>query len=177
MSEIITMPKFYSNREVAEILGIQPATVRQIKSRKADELQGLWTNDNEDGETIWSQEGLDKIAELVNTDKTKEYRAGALARRTQKAIAVDRSELNYSHDSQSSTRTGHEVSSYELPDTTASGGRYADLPEQVGDAIGTTLADSDGIHRMDVQVVKSFLRRANLSDVNIDIAALLGRKS
>lgn len=176
MSEIITMPKFYSNREVAEILGIQPATVRQIKSRKADELQGLWTNDNEDGETIWSQEGLDKIAELVNTDKAREYRAGALARRTQEAIAVDRSELNYANE-QSSTRTGHEVSSYELPNTTASGGRYADLPERVGDVIGKTLADQDGIRRMDAQVVKSFLQATNLSSVNIDIEALLGKKS
>ncbi|MCA6524032.1 MAG: hypothetical protein IM596_19945, partial [Pseudanabaena sp. M051S1SP2A07QC] len=109
-------------------------------------------------------------------DKAKEYRAGALARRTQEAIAVDRAELNYANE-QTSTRTGHEVSSYEIPNTTASGGRYADMPERVGDMIGSTLADPEGIRRMDNQVVKSFLKAVNLSDINIDIEALLGKQS
>jgi hypothetical protein len=39
------------------------------------------------------------------------------------------------------------------------------------------LLQPDGVRRMDTQVVKSFLQAVNLSDVNIDIEALLGRKS
>jgi hypothetical protein len=85
--------------------------------------------------------------------------------------------LNYSEVEQSSTKTGHEVSSYDLPNPTASGGRYADLPERVGEMNGSTLVDPQGIRRMDTQVVKSFLKAVNLSDVNIDIEALLGKKS
>lgn len=177
MSEIITMPKFYSNREIAAILGCTPEYIRKLKSQKGDQLVGLWDNNNPEGETVWSEEGLEKLSELISTDKAKEFRASALARRTQEAIAVDRAELNYGDADESSPRTGHEVSSYELPNTTASGGRYADLPERVGDAIGNTLADPEGIRRMDTQVVKSFLQAANLSDIGIDIEALLGRKS
>ena len=175
MNEMITVSKVYSNREIAEILGCAPETVRQVKSRKGDQLEGLWSQDGT-GETTWTEEGLEKLSQLINTDKAKEYRAGALARRTQEAIAVDRAELNYANE-QTSTRTGHEVSSYEIPNTTASGGRYADLPERVGDMIGSTLADPEGIRRMDNQVVKSFLKAVNLSDINIDIEALLGKQS
>ncbi len=177
ITETITVVKFYSNREVAEVLGCTPEYIRKLKSTKKDELEGFWRNDSPDGETAWSEDGLNKLSELVKTDKAKDFRAGQLARGTQEAIAVDRSALNYPNESQSSTRTGQDINSYEVPSPTASGGRYADLPERVGDAIGNTLADRDGIRRMDTQVVKSFLQAANLSDIGIDIEALLGRKS
>jgi hypothetical protein len=175
MLETITVPKTYSNKEVAQILGCSEDYVRQLKNRNEEDLIDLWRKDGT--KTEWSQEGLDKLAELASTLEAKEYCRTALARRTQEAIAVDRSELNYSSETQSSTRTGHEVSSYELPSPTASGGRYANVPEQVGDAIGTALASPDGIRRMDTQVIKSFLQAVNLSDVNIDIETLLGKKS
>jgi hypothetical protein len=45
------------------------------------------------------------------------------------------------------------------------------------DMIGSTLASPEGIQRMDTQVLKSFLQAVNLSDINIDIEALLGKKS
>lgn len=85
--------------------------------------------------------------------------------------------MNYSEVEESSTKTDREVSTYVLPNTTASGGRYADLPERVGETIRSTLADPDGIQRMDTQFVKSFLQAVNLSDISIDIEALLGKKS
>jgi hypothetical protein len=174
MSEIITMPKFYSNREVAEILGVQPATVRQIKSRKAEQLQGLWRNDNEDGETVWSQEGLDKLAEFVNTDEAKQFRAGALTRRTQDAIAVSRSEISYQNNiDQSSTRTGHEVSSYEVKSPVAEGGRYHGLPARIGDAIASQMVDKGAIDEIDNAVVDGLLRALDMGD--IDIKTLLNK--
>ena len=178
MLETITMPKLYTNDDVAKILGVESATIRQVKSRKTDELDGLWQTDASDAKkTFWTEEGLAKLSELIQTDEAKQFRSTALARRTQEAIAVDHAELNYPESQEISPRTGQEVSSYELPNTTASGGRYADLPENIGDLVGTTLASQDGIRRMDTQVVKSFLKAANLSDIGIDIEALLGKKS
>lgn len=174
--ETITVPNFRTNKEIAEMFGCTPEYIRKLKSTRAEDLAGLWDNNNPDGETVWTEEGVEKLSQMISTDKAKEYRAGALARRTQEAIAVDRAELNYANE-QTSTRAGHEVSSYEIPNTTASGGRYADMPERVGDMIGSTLADPEGIRRMDTQVVKSFLKAVNLSDINIDIEALLGKQS
>jgi len=175
MLETISVSKSYSNSEIAKILGCKEEYVRQLKARNEEALEGLWSKDG--NKTEWTQEGLDKLAELAQTLEAKAYRDSALARRTQEAIAVDHADLNYSDGQESSPRTGQEVSSYELPSTTASGGRYADLPETLGDMVGTTLASQDGVRRMDTQVVKSFLKAANLSDIGIDIEALLGKKS
>lgn len=166
-SQIITMPKFYSNREVAEILGIKPATVRQIKARKADELAGLWENNNPDGETVWTQEGLDKISEFVNTDRAKEFRAGQLARRTSDAIAVDRAELNYSEVEQDSTRTGHEVNSYEIKSPVGEGGRYKGLTKRIGGAIADQMIDNGAIEEIDNAVIDGLLRGLSIGDINV----------
>lgn len=166
MSEMITMPKFYSNREVAEILGIQPATVRQIKSRKAEQLDGLWRNDNDDGETLWSQEGLDKLAEFVNTDEAKQFRAGALARRTQEAIAVDRAEVSYQNNQEVSTRTGNDSAEYVVNQ-----GRYSQLPEKIGGAIAGQMINDGAVERIDQAVVKGLLSSLNMGD--IDLSTLL----
>lgn len=111
MTETITVTKFYSNREIVEILGCSPEYIRKLKSTKSEELKDYWRNDGADNETAWSEDGLNKLAEMMSTDKAKEFRAGKLARRTQEAIAVDRA--NYSEVDQVPTRTGHEVNSYE----------------------------------------------------------------
>ncbi|WP_434683996.1 hypothetical protein [Pseudanabaena minima] len=173
MSEMVTMsvPKTYSNKEIASILGCSEEYVRQLKNRNEEALIGLWGKDGT--KTEWTQEGLDKLAELANTLEAKEYRASALARRTAEAIAVDRAELNCP-DSQDSPRTGQEVSAYEIPSPTAKGGRYADLPEKVGTAIGNRILDNDGLKRMDKAAAMTLLKAANLGDIGIDIDALLG---
>lgn len=169
MSEIITMTKFYSNREVAEILGLKPASIRVMKQRHADQLQGLWDNNNPDGETFWSQEGLEKLAEFSQTDEAKEFRSSALARRTQEAIAVDRAEISYQNEVQNtSTRTGHETAAY-----TINHGRYSGLEENLGDAIAKQKIANGAIKRIDAAVVSHLLRELNLGD-DIDIGALLG---
>ncbi len=162
MLETITMPKFYSNREVAEILGVQAATIRQVKSRKADELAGLWENSNPDGETVWSEEGLAKLSEFIHTDASKEFRSGALARRTQEAIAVNRSELNYD-DSEISPRTGQETTAYTINE-----GRYSQLPEKIGGAIAGQMINDGAVERIDKTVVSTLLSHLNLGDIDID---------
>jgi len=176
MTETITMPKLYSNREIAEILGCAPETVRQVKSRKADQLEGLWSQDGS-SETVWTQEGLEKLSELINTEKSVEFRSSALARRTQEAIAINRSETNqeiavsdnsnlYQNIDQSSTRTGTETASY-----TINQGRYSQLPERIGGAIaGQTIGDG-ALERVDKAVVSGLLRGLNIGD--IDVEALL----
>ncbi|MEA5487482.1 MULTISPECIES: hypothetical protein [Pseudanabaena] len=172
--ETITVPNFRTNREVAEMFGCTPEYIRKLKSTKADELEGLWENNNPDGETTWNEEGVEKLSELIKTDKAKEYRASALARRTQEAIAVDRSELNYG-ESLDSPRTGQDINSYEVPSPTAQGGRYADLPEKMGDMISDRMIDDGAIARMDKRVATNLLKAANLSDIGIDLDALLGK--
>jgi hypothetical protein len=167
MSEIITMPKFYSNRDISQLLGCSPEYVRKLKSTRKDELEGLWNNDNPDGETYWTQEGLDKIASMMQTPQAKEYCAGALARRTSEAIAVDRAEL-YQNNEQASTRTGHETAAYTINE-----GRYSDLEENLGDAIADQKIANGAVKRIDAAVVKRLLNALNMGD-DIDIGALLG---
>lgn len=171
MSEIITMPKFYSNREVAEILGLKPASIRVMKQRHQEDLSGLWNNNNPDGETVWSQEGLEKLSEIATTEEAKQFRAGALARRTQEAIAIDRANdqtevANYNPQTQP-PKTGHETAAY-----TINQGRYSQLPEKLGDAIGDGLIQEDAVNRTDRAVMKRLLSELNIGD--IDIEALLG---
>ncbi|MFM7886735.1 MAG: hypothetical protein ACKPCM_08615 [Pseudanabaena sp.] len=165
--EMITIPKTYSNREIAEILGCAPETVRQVKSRKADQLEGLWSQDGS-SETVWTEEGLEKLAELINTEKSQQFRASALARRTQEAIAVDRAELYQNDIENSSTRTGHETAEY-----TINKGRYSQLPEKIGGAIAGQMVNDGAIERIDKAVVSELLRSLNLGD-DIDIETLLG---
>jgi hypothetical protein len=172
--ETITVPNFRTNREVAEMFGCTPEYIRKLKSTKADELEGLWENNNPDGETTWTEEGVEKLSELIKTDKAKEFRASALARRTQEAIAVDRSELNHPNESHSSPRTDQEVSAYEIPSPTAQGGRYSDLPERMGTAIGNRILDDDGLKRMDKAAAMTLLKAANLGNIGIDLDDLLG---
>ncbi|TYQ29193.1 hypothetical protein PseudUWO311_03425 [Pseudanabaena sp. UWO311] len=171
--ETITVPNFRTNREVAEMFGCTPEYIRKLKSTKADELEGLWENNNPDGETTWTEEGVEKLSELIKTDKAKEFRASALTRRTQEAIAVDRAELNHP-SSQDSPRTDQEVSAYEIPSPTAQGGRYADLPEKMGQAIGNRILDNDGLKRMDKAAAMTLLKAANLDNIGIDLDDLLG---
>lgn len=178
MSETITMPKFYSNREVAEILGLKPASIRVMKQRHSEELAGLWRNDSDDGETTWSQEGLEKLAEFSQTDEAKQFRSSALARRTQEAIAISRSEINqeaiavnddstlYQNNQNVSTRTGHETTAYSINE-----GRYSQLPEKLGGAIASSMINDGAVDRIDKAVINGLLRELNIGD--IDIEALL----
>lgn len=180
MTETITVQKFYSNREIAEKFGCTAEYVRKLKSTRKDELAGLWTNDTGDNETCWTQEGLDKIASMMQTPQAKEYCASALARRAQEAIAITRSETNqeaivtndsnlYQNDvDQSSTRTGRETAAYTINE-----GRYSQLPEKIGGAIATTMVNDGAIDRIDKAVVSGLLRELNLGD-DIDIQTLLG---
>ena len=161
MTETITIAKFYSNREISEILGCAPETVRQVKSRKADQLEGLWTQDGS-SETVWTQEGLEKLSELINTDKSQEYRASALTRRTQEAIAVDRAEL-YQNNDEVSTRTGNETADY-----TINQGRYSELPEKLGGAIATQMINDGAVNRIDAAVVNGLLRNLNIGDIDVE---------
>jgi hypothetical protein len=167
MNELIAMPKFYSNREVAEILGCAPETVRQVKSRKAEQVAGLWDNNNPDGETIWSEAGLNKLSELINTDKSKDFRAGALARRTQEAIAMDRAELAY-EDKDNSPRTRQVSGTYEVQSPTSEGGRYSGLSERLGAAIADRMIDKGAIDEIDKAVVNGLLRGLDVGDIEVD---------
>ena len=169
MSETITMPKFYSNREISEILGCSPEYIRKLKSSKADELAGFWTNDNQSSETVWNEEGLHKFSELISTDKAKEFRAGKLARRTQEAIAVDRA--NYGDAEEVSTRTGHEVNSYEVPNNNS--GRYSGITKKIGGAIATQMINDGAIEQIDNAVIEGLLNGMKIGDINIE--ALLGK--
>ena len=167
MIETITVPKFYSNREIAEILGCSPEYIRKLKSSKADELAGFWTNDSQSSETVWNEEGLHKFSELISTDKAKEFRAGKLARRTQEAIAVDRA--NYGDAEEVSPRTGHEVNSYEVPNNNS--GRYSGLTDKLGGAIATQMINDGAIGEIDKSVVTHLLKGMSIGD--IDVEALL----
>lgn len=180
MTETITMTRFYSNREVAEILGCKPEYVRKLKSTRKDELANLWRNDAGDNETFWTEEGLNVLASMMSTPQAKEYCAGALARRTQEAIAITRSEVSseaiatndsnlYQNSDQSSTRTGHETAAY-----TINHGRYSGLEENLGDAIAKQKIANGAVKRIDAAVVSGLLRELNLGD-DIDIGALLGK--
>ncbi|CAN1213521.1 DNA-binding protein [Tumidithrix helvetica PCC 7403] len=167
MSEIITMPKFYSNREVAEILGCAPETVRQVKSRKAEQVAGLWDNNNPDGETCWSEAGLNKLSELINTEKAKEFRAGALARRTQEAIAADRAALEYGNGD-NSLRTSQVSGTYEVQSPTGESGRYAGLTERLGAAIAGQMIAKGAIAEIDMAVVNGLLKGLEVGDIDVD---------
>ena len=175
MLETITLPKTYSNKEIAEILGCAPETVRQVKSRKADQLEGLWSQDGT-SETVWTQEGLEKLSELINTEKSVQYRSSALARRTQEAIAVSRSETNqeaiavsedpilYQNNiDNSSTRTGHETAAY-----TINQGRYSQLEENLGGAIADQKIANGAVDRIDRAVVKGLLSALNMGDIDVE---------
>ncbi|MCA6572107.1 MAG: hypothetical protein IM535_15010 [Pseudanabaena sp. M38BS1SP1A06MG] len=180
MSEIITMPKFYSNREVAEILGLKPASIRVMKQRHAEELKGLWDNNNPDNETVWTEEGLNKLSEFAQTEEAKNFRAGALARRTAEAIAIDRSELDepqseaiavnpnqYDLSTRTdSPRTGQQTTAYTINE-----GRYSQLPEKLGGAIAGKMVADGAIDRIDKAVVSGLLSELNIGD--IDVEALL----
>jgi hypothetical protein len=181
MLETITMPKLYTNREVAEILGVQPATIRQVKSRRAAELTGLWRNDNDDGETVWSEEGLAKLAEFVHTDEAKQFRSSALARRTQEAIAIDRSEMiepqseaiiNTDTDYDLSPRTDSPRTTQESTAYKINEGRYSALPEKIGGAIAGQMINDGAVERIDKAVVSGLLSKLNIGDINVE--ALLG---
>jgi len=175
MLETITVPKTYSNKEIAEILGCSPEYVRKLKSTRKDELVNLWTES--DGETSWTEEGLNVLASMMSTAQAKEYCAGALARRTQEAIAVSRAETNqeaiavsesnnlYQND-QSSTRTGTETAAYTINE-----GRYSQLPERIGGAIAGQMIGDGALERVDKAVVNGLLRGLNIGD--IDVEALL----
>jgi len=177
MLETITVPKTYSNKEIAEILGCSPEYVRKLKSTRKDELVNLWTES--DGETSWTEEGLNVLASMMSTNQAKEFRAGQLARRTQEAIAVSRSETNneaiavsdgsniYQNEiNNSSTRTGTETASY-----TINQGRYSQLPERIGGAIAGQMINDGALVRVDNAVVNGLLRGLNIGD--IDVEALL----
>ena len=166
MPETITITKFYSNREIAEILGCTPEYIRKLKSTKSEELREFWRNDAGDGETAWSEDGLNKLASMMSTPQAKEFCAGKLARRTQEAIAVDRSEL-YQNENEVSTRTGHEVSSYEIKSPTSEGGRYAGLPTKIGGAIAAQMVSGGAINEIDNAVVEGLLKAMSMGDINV----------
>jgi hypothetical protein len=179
MLETITVPKTYSNKEVAQILGCSEDYVRQLKNRNEEVLIDLWRKDGT--KTEWSQEGLDKLAELASTLEAKEYCRTALARRTQEAIAITRSEINdetiainqdstlYQNEVQNtSTRTGHETTGYSTKD-----GRYSQLPEKLGGAIAGQMINDGAVDRIDKAVVNGLLRGLNIGD--IDIESLIGQ--
>ncbi len=181
MTETITMPKFYSNREIAEILGCSPEYIRKLKSTKKDELAGLWKNDTGDNETYWTEEGLNTLASMMSTPEAKDFCKGQLARRTQEAIAISRSEINdeaiainddstlYQNEVQNtSTRTGQETTAY-----STSEGRYSQLPEKLGGAIAGQMVNDGAIVRIDKAVVNGLLKGLNIGD--IDIESLIGQ--
>ena len=167
MTETITMPKLYTNREVADLMGCSPEYVRKLKSTRKDELDGLWQVSETDKETYWTEEGLNVLASMMSTSQAKSFCAGQLARRTQEAIAVDRAEL-YQNNDQVSTRTGNETTAY-----TINQGRYAQLPEKIGGAIAGQMINDGAVERIDKAVVSGLLRELNLGD-DIDIQTLLG---
>ena len=180
MTETITMPKLYTNREVADLMGCSPEYVRKLKSTRKDELDGLWQVSETDKETYWTEEGLNVLASMMSTSQAKSFCAGALARRTQEAIAITRSEtsseaiatndsnLYQNNVDQSSTRTGHETAVY-----TINQGRYSQLPEKIGGAIAGQMINDGAVKRIDAAVVSHLLRELNLGD-DIDVEALLG---
>lgn len=173
MLETITVPKLYTNEDVAKILGVESATIRQVKSRKIVELDGLWQTDASDvKKTYWTEEGLAKLSEFIQTNEAKQFRAGALARRTADAIAVNRNEqvneIQYDDHVESSPRTSQENVAYKTNE-----GRYAQLPEQIGGAIASQLIDDGAKERIDKAVVSSLLRELSIGD--IDIQALLSK--
>lgn len=171
MLETITMPKLYTNDDVAKILGVESATIRQIKSRKVIELDGMWQIDQHDLKktTYWTEEGLAKLSEFIQTNEAKQFRAGALARRTADAIAVNRNEqvneLKYDHI-ESSPRTTQENTAYKTNE-----GRYFQLPEKIGGAIADQMINDGALDRMDKAVVSKLLSQLNVGD--IDVEALL----
>ncbi len=182
MLETITMPKLYTNEDVAKILGVESATVRQVKSRKIIELDGLWQTDASDAKkTYWTEEGLAKLSEFIHTDASKEFRAGALARRTQEAIAIDRAEITEPQSEAiavntnqydlsprtDSPKTGQEPTAYKINE-----GRYSQLPEKIGGAIAGQMINDGAIDRIDKAVVNNLLSNLNIGD--IDIQTLLG---
>lgn len=164
MHETITVTKFYSNREIAEKLGCSPEYIRKLKSTKADELAGFWWNDGTD--TAWSEEGLNKLASMMSTPQAKEFCKNALAVRTSEAIAVDRAELNYPTPEQNSTRTGHEVNSYEVPNNNS--GRYAGLTDKLGGAIAGQMIENGAIEEIDKSVVSHLLKGMNIGDIDVE---------
>lgn len=179
MLETITVPKTYSNKEIAQILGCSEDYVRQLKNRNEEALIDLWRKDGT--KTEWSQEGLDKLAELASTLEAKEYCRTALTRRTAEAIAITRSEINeeaisinddqstlYQNEiNDSSTRTGAETAAYTIQE-----GRYSQLPERIGGAIAGQMIGDGALDRVDKAVVNGLLRGLNIGD--IDVEALLG---
>jgi hypothetical protein len=173
MLETITMPKLYTNEDVAKILGVESATIRQVKSRKVIELDGMWQSDRDDLKktTYWTEEGLAKLSEFIQTAEAKQFRSSALARRTAEAIAVDRSEqvneIQYDDHVESSPRTSQQNTAYKTNE-----GRYSHLPEKIGGAIASQLIDDGAKERIDKAVVSGLLRELNIGD--IDIEKLLG---
>ena len=161
MLETITVPKTYSNKEVAQILGCSEDYVRQLKNRNEEDLIDLWRKDGT--KTEWSQEGLDKLAELASTLEAKEYCRTALARRTQEAIAVDRAELYQNEVDENSTRTGKETASYKTGE-----GRYANLHTQFGVAIADRVGDEAFFEKVDEVVVSELLKKMNLGTINVE---------
>lgn len=183
MTETITMPKLYTNREVADLMGCTPEYVRKLKSTRKNELDGLWEVSETDKETYWTEEGLQVLAGMMSTSQAKSFCAGQLARRTQEAIAITRSEVNdeaiainedstlYQNDiNQSPTRTGQETPIYSI-----NNGRYSRMPEQLADALSDRMVtDEDAVGRMDRRVAMNLLKAANLSETGIDLNALFG---
>jgi len=165
MHETITVTKFYSNREIAEKLGCSPEYIRKLKSTKADELAGFWRNDGTD--TAWNEDGLHKLASMMSTPQAKEFCKNALALRTSEVIAVDRAELNYPTPEQNSTRTGHEVNSYEIKSPVGEGGRYAGLPKRIGGAIADQMIGNGAIEEIDNAVIDGLLRGLSIGDINV----------
>lgn len=172
MLETITVPKLYTNEDVAKILGVESATIRQVKSRRIVELDGLWQTDASDvRKTYWTEEGLAKLSEFIQTAEAKQFRSTALTRRTQDAIAVNRNEqmneLKYDDHVESSPRTTQENTAYKTNE-----GRYSQLPEQIGGAIADQMINDGALDRMDKAVVSKLLSQLNVGD--IDVEALLG---
>lgn len=163
MLETITMPKTYTNAEVAELMGCSPEYVRKLKSTRKDELEGLW--EVSDKETYWTEEGLNVLASMMSTSQAKSFCAGALARRTQETIAVDRAEISYQNEVQNtSTRTGHETAAYTIKD-----GRYSQLEENLGGAIARQKIANGAVERIDRAVVNGLLSALNMGDdINLD---------
>jgi len=173
MPETITVPKFYSNREIAEKLGCTPEYIRKLKSTKSEELAGFWRNDGTD--TVWSEEGLHKLASMMSTPQAKEFCKNALALRTSEIVASDRAEMSYSTTEGDSPRTGHEVNSYELKNPVGEGGRYAGLTKRLGGAIADQMIENGAIDEIDNAVIDGLIR--GLSIGNIDVKSLLNNKN
>ena len=150
--------RFYSNAEIAGLFNVDAGYIRKIKGQQEEALRGLWKVEN--NTTVWSQQGLEKLATFVKTAEAQKFLGQiTVAKVEQRQIERSQPQPHLQTTPTTSTTATNTIAT-----------RYSSAPQMIGEGIATQMINNGAIAEIDRAVFETLLAGLETVPLTFDVS-------